>query len=64
MDAAFDSLQRDTNATIKAILSEMEKLASLPPEQALAPDVFGECRRNVVKRLWSLSRRCMVHTEG
>lgn len=60
MDKALESLQRDTNAAIKAILSEMELLARLPPNLALEPTQYGECRRNVVRRIWALSRKCMI----
>lgn len=64
MERALDSLQRDTNAAIKAILSEMELLAGLPPHEALDPTRFGESRRNVVRRLWALSRKCMIIGAG
>jgi len=60
MDTAFENLQRDTNATIKAILSDMEALARLTPDRALNPEIFGEYRKNVVRRVWALSRRCLA----
>ncbi len=47
-------LRKDVSAAIKLILTEMETLAGLPPEQAFHPVEFDERRRRVVRRLWQL----------
>jgi hypothetical protein len=47
-------LEKDVNAALKLILSEMEMLAALPPEIASEPYAFEERRRKVVRRIWDL----------
>lgn len=55
-----DQLEKDVNATIKFVLSEMETLASLPPEVAGHPYTFGERRRQVVRKIWGLYKETMA----
>lgn len=47
-----DQRKKDVNALIKYILTEMETLAALPPEQAGDPYAFQERRQQLVKRIW------------
>lgn len=54
MSKTKSQLEKDTNAAIKLILSEMELLAALPPEIASEPYSFEERRRKVVRRIWNL----------
>jgi len=44
--------KKDVNALIKYVLTAMEELASMPPEEAGDPYVFQERRQQMVKRVW------------
>lgn len=49
---SLDQRKKDVNALIKYILTEMEVLASLPPQEAGNPYEFQERRQQVVRRIW------------
>lgn len=47
-------IEQDVNALIKLVLTEMEMLASMEPEQARHPYEMDQRRRRVVRRIWAL----------
>jgi hypothetical protein len=49
---------REVGATIKLILSVMEDLAGLPPEQACDPYFFDQQRARVLRRLHTMAEEC------
>lgn len=55
----IEKLERDANAVLKAILTDMEQLAMLEPRDATDPIVFAEYRKRTVRRIWALARSCM-----
>jgi hypothetical protein len=50
------ALEADTNAVIKLILTELDDVASLPPEQASEPYALDERKRRIKRRLWDHHR--------
>lgn len=56
-----DALYKDVQASIKAVLSDMERLAALPPDEACNPLLFDEARRRVVRRFWQLYKDAVGH---
>lgn len=60
----FDGLERDANAAIKAIMYEIEEASSQTPEVAGHPYVLAERRKQVVRRIWALIKRCMSQVEA
>lgn len=61
MSKTFQQLEKDANSTIKLVLSEMEALAGMPPEQAGEPYSFDERRRRVVRKIWQLFKEAVVY---
>lgn len=59
----FDGITRDTNATIKAILYEIEDASTLPPDVAAHPYQLEKRRKIVVRRIWDLVKKCMSLVE-
>lgn len=56
--------ERDVAALIKYVLSEMETLAGLPPEEACEIYSFQDRRREVVRRIWTLVRQLQADAAG
>lgn len=54
-----DEVEREVAATIKLIMSEMERLASTPPEIAGEPVSFNATRHTVIRKVWNLSKECI-----
>jgi hypothetical protein len=50
------ALEADTNAVLKLILTELDMLASMPPEQACEPYFLDDCKRRIKRRLWEHHR--------
>lgn len=50
-------LEKDVNATIKLILSEMEIAARTPPAEAAHPYECERRRKIIIRAIWSLGRR-------
>lgn len=53
--------EADCNALVKYVLSEMEDLASLPPERAADPYVFDERRKQMVRKIWTNWKEAYNH---
>lgn len=51
-----DELDRETNALIKLILSDMEELAAMAPAEAAHPYELEQRRTRVIRRIWRLTR--------
>jgi len=49
------------NGTLKMLLSVMEDLASAPPAEACEPVKFDQQRRQVIRRVWTLFKECIVY---
>ena len=47
-------LEADTGALLKMVFSELERLASMPPEQAAHPYTLEPIRARLMRRIWSL----------
>lgn len=56
-----EQLRKDASATIKLILTELEEVALLPPEQACHPVLFDERRRRIVRRIWQLYKEVLQY---
>jgi hypothetical protein len=54
-------VEAEVSAAIKLILSEMELLASLPPEEACEPVEYNRARHRVIRKLWNLSKECIYY---
>jgi hypothetical protein len=54
-----EQLEREANAVIKLVLSEMELLAAMDPDEACDPYTYNERRRRVVRKIWSLFKEAM-----
>jgi hypothetical protein len=52
------ALEKDVNATVKLILSEVELAARTPPVEALHPYEVDARRKRVIRALWLLYKRC------
>lgn len=52
-------LEAEVSAVIKLVMSEMERLASLPPHEAAEPIQFNQMRNRVIRKLWNLSKECV-----
>lgn len=57
-------VEREVSATIKFVMSELERLASLPPEVACEPVAFNRARHLVIRKLWTLSKECIRYGAG
>lgn len=55
----YEGLERDANATIKALMSELEQASSEDPKIAAHPYKLAARRKIIVKSVWALVRRCM-----
>lgn len=51
-------LERDVNATIKLVLSEVEIAARMLPVDACEPYACEERRKRVIRAIWNLYKRC------
>jgi hypothetical protein len=49
-------LESDTNAVIKLILTHLDEVAALPPEEAGDPYALEERKRMIKRRLWEHHR--------
>lgn len=49
-----EQLNQDVNATIKFVLSKVEMVAALSPEEACHPVHLDETRRQIVRKIWQL----------
>lgn len=56
VNASRAAFEAEVSAAVKAVLLEMEHLASLPPEEANEPTAFNDARRRVIRRLWALAK--------
>lgn len=61
MGKTRDQLERDCAAALKFVLSEMERLAAMPPKEAAEPYAFNERRRQVMRRLWTLWKEALAY---
>ena len=61
MAKTFGQLEKECNALIKLVLSQMEELAAMPPEQASAPYEFNERRRVVVRKIWTIFKESVQY---
>lgn len=52
----LQALEADTNALLKLILTELDTLASLPPEEACEPYALEDRKRRIKRRLWEHHR--------
>lgn len=52
-------VEQEVNATIKLLMSEMERLAALPPEEACDPVEFNERRHQLIRKVWNLAKECI-----
>lgn len=52
-------VESEVKATIKLVMCEMERLASLPPDEAVEPVTFNRSRQIVIRKLWNLSKECI-----
>lgn len=52
-------IEKDVNATVKLVMLEMERFASLPPEVANEPMRFNETRHQVIRKIWNLAKECI-----
>lgn len=59
LEKARIELEAEVNATIKLVMLEMERLASLPPAEACDPIEFNDRRRALIRKLWNLAKECM-----
>jgi hypothetical protein len=53
----LERLEKDVNAAIKALLSEMEIAARTPPMDACHPYECERRRKLVIRTVWALGRR-------
>lgn len=54
MGKTTDQLYKDVQSAIKLFLTEMERLAALPPPEACEPYSYDETRRKIVRKVWQL----------
>lgn len=54
-----DEVEREVAATIKLIMLEMERLASMEPHEAANPASFNAMRHVVIRKVWNLSKECI-----
>lgn len=52
-------VESEVKSAIKLVMCEMERLASLPPDQAAEPVTFNRARNAVIRKLWNLSKECI-----
>jgi len=64
MPKTREQLERDCNALIKYLLTELETLAGEDPIVASSPYTFEEHRRGVVRRVWTLFKEALAHEPG
>ena len=55
------AVEAEVNSTIKLVMSVMEELASLPPDQAAQPMFFNQQRHTVIRKIWNLSKECILY---
>lgn len=58
-ETARRHLEAEVNATVKQLMEEFERLASLPPSEAAEPQSFNQRRHRVIRRIWALAHRCI-----
>lgn len=52
-------IEAEINATVKAVLFELEQLAAMDPRTASEPVEFNARRRRVIRRIWTAMRECV-----
>lgn len=52
-------IEAEVKSAIKLVMCEMERLASLAPEEACEPVTFNQTRNTVIRKLWNLSKECI-----
>lgn len=57
-------IYRETNATLKRVLCEMEELAELPPLVAVEPIAFNARRAKVARAIWNLVKLAVRNGSG
>ncbi len=60
MGKSEEMVRKDVAALIKLVLSELEVVASLPPELASSPYEFDERRKRIVRRIWSVYKEALA----
>jgi len=61
MGKTRDQLEKDIQATVKLVLTEMETLAAMDPTKASEPYGFEERRRRVIRKLWTTFKECLSY---
>lgn len=60
----LSALEKDINAAIKLVLSEVEVAARTTPRDACHPYACEERRKRIIKVMWDLFRRWKKSQEG
>ena len=58
-DKLRDEVEREVAATIKLIMLEMERLASMEPNLAAEPMSFNATRHTVIRKVWNLTKEAI-----
>lgn len=56
---SLQQLEKEVNALLKLMLSELETCAALPPEEACDPYTFNERRHRLVRKTWNLFKEAL-----
>jgi hypothetical protein len=52
-------LEYETNATVKMVMLEMERLAAADPAIASEPQAFNTVRHAVIRKIWNLVKEAV-----
>lgn len=60
VDRHREEVEKETNATVKLVLFELERLAREEPRVAQEPVEFNRRRKAVIRKIWNLVKEAMA----
>ena len=54
-------IEKDVGALVKFVMSEIERVAAMPPDQAGHPYHLEQTRSRLIRKIWDVSKECLAH---